>query len=356
MDQRILVAMSGGLDSGMAVILLREQGYTVEGLTMRLWRQGQSSDHDVNAARALCAQLGIPHHAVDLREAFLRQVVDPFVAEYARGRTPNPCIPCNRHLKFGALLDYARRRKALLATGHYCRIALQDGLYRLLPGVDERKDQSYFLYTLGQRELREIRFPLGDLTKDAVRRMARERGLSLAERPESQDVCFLPHGSYGRFVAEKAPGAVRPGPILNRDGEKLGEHRGLAHYTIGQRAGLGISAPQALYVLQLDPERNAVIVGYADALGGDGLIASDMSYVSGEPPREALRVRAKIRYRARPAHATLTPSPDARARLHFDEPLRDITPGQAVVAYVDGHVLGGGTITYSESQASSENR
>ena len=351
MSRRVLVAMSGGLDSAMAAILLRESGDAVEGLTMRIWRSGvpnEAPDPDVQAAEALCRQLDIPHHTLDLRETFYRRVVAPFVVDYAAGRTPNPCIGCNQHLKFGALLHYAGAHEALLATGHYCRIARRDGRYRLLRGVDERKDQSYFLYRLDQRALAQTMFPLGELTKEAVRQMARERGLALAERPESQDVCFLGGQPHGRFVAAQAPEGVRPGPIWDREGHRLGEHRGLAHYTIGQRAGLGISAPRALYVLALDPERNAVIVGYSEELGHRGLLAGDMSYVAGQAPSEPLAVRCKIRYRARPAKATLAPLDGRRARIRFEPELRDITPGQAVVAYVDDEVLGGGTILSPE--------
>jgi len=350
-DGRVLVAMSGGIDSAMAAILLREAGHAVEGLTMRIWRSGvpdEAPDPDIEAAASLCRQLDMAHHTLDLREAFFEKVVAPFVAAYAGGRTPNPCIGCNQHLKFGALLDYALAHDTLLATGHYCRIETRDGRYRLLRGVDERKDQSYFLYRLNQRALAHTLFPLGDLSKARVRQMARERGLSLAERPESQDVCFLGGAPDAAFVAAQAPEAVRLGPIIDRTGRQLGEHRGLAHYTIGQRAGLGISAPRALYVLALDPERNAVIAGYSEALGHSRLIAGDMSYVAGQAPKEPLSVQCKIRYRARPAEATLCPLDAGRARFRFERELRDITPGQAVVAYLGDEVLGGGTIISPE--------
>ena len=347
----MLVALSGGLDSAMAAILLRESGYAVEGLTMRIWRSGvpdEAPDPDVQAAEVLCEQLDVRHHTLDLREAFFGKVVTPFVADYAAGRTPNPCIGCNQHLKFGALLDYARAHDALLATGHYCRIDQREGRYQLLRGFDQGKDQSYFLYRLDQQALADTLFPLGNWTKKGVRQMARERGLAVSERAESQDVCFLGAQPYAAFVAAQAPEAVRPGPIVDRAGRRLGTHRGLAHYTIGQRSGLGISAPRALYVLALDPERNAVIAGYSEELGHRGLLAGEMSYVAGRAPSGPLAVRCKIRYRARPAEARLTPLDGGRARFRFERELRDITPGQAVVAYVCDEVLGGGTILAAE--------
>lgn len=338
--------MSGGLDSTMAAALLLERGFRVEGLTMRLWQEDAAAGEAlVAAARAACAALGIRHHTVDMTQRFLQDVVSCFLSEYARGRTPNPCLQCNRLLKFGGLLEWAQREGFdILATGHYARIDRQDGRYRLLAGVDRRKDQSYFLYALGQAQLAQLSFPLGELTKERVRAMARERGLRAAERPESQDVCFILESDYRRFVARRRPEAVVPGPIYSRAGRVLGEHRGLASYTIGQREGLGISAPRPLYVLEIDPPRNALVVGHAEELGHRGLEAEGASYVSGQAPPPGLEVEARIRYRARGHRAQAWPLEGGRLRVTFYEALRDITPGQAVVLYRGDEVLGGGII------------
>mgnify|MGYP003681893920 CR=1 FL=1 len=326
-----------------------ERGYHVEGLTMRLWKEpplAQKMSNDLASARGVCEYLGIQHHTLDLREAFLRQIVDYFVGEYAEGRTPNPCARCNQLLKFGALLEYARQQGfAFLATGHYARIERTGGDYRLLCGVDIRKDQSYFLYTLQQEHLRSLLMPLGTCTKAQVRTLAEAKGLPVVDRPESQDICFLGDGDYRRFIRSRRPEAVRPGPIYNVQGQLLGEHKGLPFYTIGQREGLGISAPRPLYVVRLDVARNALIVGYAEALSRNALFAKEMFYVSGHSPSTASPVEAKIRYRAKRASAHIWPLPGRRARIAFEKPLRDMTPGQCVVLYSGEQVLGGGIIS-----------
>jgi tRNA-specific 2-thiouridylase len=351
---RVAVAMSGGVDGAVAAALLQERGHSVIGITMRLWREpplpedagasGVAGDCVAEAA-AVCRHLGIPHHILDVRDAFERQVVDHLVAEYARGRTPNPCLRCNRLFKFGALLHHARALGAThLASGHYARVERRIDGWRLLTAADATKDQSYVLYALGQEELSALLLPLGNLTKARVRALAHAMDLPAAERSESQDICFLRDGNYRRFIAERAPGAVRPGPILHVDGRLLGEHRGLPFYTIGQREGLGIAAPHPLYVLRIDAARNALIVGPAAALGRDALLAEAMTYVAGAPPPAGTPLEAKIRYRARRASARLWPLPGDRARLAFAHPLRDITPGQAVVLYDGQEVVGGGII------------
>ena len=341
--------MSGGVDSSVAAALLQERGHWAMGITMRLWREAPLPDDDpgdcVAQARAVCRHLNIPHHTVDLRDEFEREVVDYLVAEYARGRTPNPCLQCNRMFKFGALLRFARSLGAShLASGHYARVERRADGWHLLTAIDAGKDQSYVLYALRQEQLAALLLPLGELTKDRVRDLARAMGLPAAEREESQDICFLRDGNYRRFVAERAPAAVQPGPILDRDGRRLGEHRGLPFYTVGQREGLGIAAPHPLYVIRIDVERNALIVGPAESLGRRTLLAEGMSYVSGNPLPAGTAVEAKIRYRARRAPARVWPLHGARARVTFDRPLRDITPGQAVVLYGGQEVLGGGII------------
>jgi tRNA-specific 2-thiouridylase len=273
-------------------------------------------------------------------------VVDYFVAEYSRGRTPNPCLACNRKIRFGRLLRHVQALGAdSMATGHYARIDRVNGAYRLRKGTDPQKDQSYVLYMLGQEELGSLSFPVGSYTKTQVREMARERGLPIADKDESMEICFVTDDDYRRFLREHAPQSMRPGPILDRTGKEIGQHTGLPGYTVGQRRGLGIAAPEALYVLQLDVARNALIVGTAGELGQQVLLADEVSYTNSEPPDRPVRVQAKIRYRARLADATWTPLADKRARVAFDEPLRDITPGQAVVAYQGDLVLGGGIIS-----------
>jgi len=345
---RVAVAMSGGVDSSVAAALLVKDGHAVQGLSMRLWREPAaegSAEESLPAARAVCAHLDIPHEVVDLREEFLQEVVGYFIQEYAQGRTPNPCLRCNRLLKFGLLLDQAQKLGCeFLATGHYARVRRCGEEYHLLCGLDPTKDQSYVLYALQQPQLRRVLFPLGERTKADVRRLAAEWGLPISARPESQDACFIADHDYRRFLAERLPEALHPGPILDRQGRLLGEHKGLPFYTVGQREGLGISAPRPLYVLGLDVARNALVVGFAEELGRDALLAEEMSYVASREPRAGLAIEAKIRYRAGRVPATLMPLPAGRARIKFARPLRDITPGQAVVLYQGEELLGGGII------------
>ena len=349
---RVAVALSGGVDSAMAAALLIEQGYDVFGITMRIWQElpeaGQPTLPDVaKQARQVADALHIPLHVVDAAVPFKTHVVDPFIAAYSGGRTPNPCLYCNRHVKFGYLLRQALDLGAdTFATGHYTRIRRnpngQD--WQLLRGSDPAKDQSYMLYMLGQQKLGKIIFPLGELDKTRVRQMARERRLPAAHAEESQDLCFVLDNDYRRFLARYAPKSMAPGPILNSHGQEIGRHKGLAAYTIGQRGGLGIAAPEALYVLRIDTAHNALIVGPRRELGHDSLLAADVRWVSGYPPTSPVAVTAQIRYKAPAAPATVTPLPEARARVHFDHPLRDITPGQGVVFYDQEIVLGGGLI------------
>lgn len=348
----VAVAMSGGVDSSVAAALLLERGYAVSGLTMRLWREQEldSEPDGVEAARLVCAHLGIPFQVLDLRQAFQDEVVGYFTREYTRGRTPNPCLRCNRLMKFGLLLQYARSQNSeYLATGHYARIVRDGSTYRLLCGVDARKDQGYALYALQQAHLASLLFPLGEYTKDQVREMAILWGLPVAHRPESQDVCFLRDNDYRRFLSDRCPETVRPGPIYNVRGDCVGQHRGLPFYTVGQREGLGISAPRPLYVLELDTVRNALVVGQAEDLGRRALLAEEMVYVSGSALPDGSLVDAKIRYQAKRVAAHVWGAPHECARIEFDQPLRDIAPGQAVVLYRGDEVLGGGIISRSLS-------
>ena len=353
--ERVAVALSGGVDSAVAAALLLDQGHDVIGLTMHLWRelsppaqaQNASPQHPIEKARRVADVLQIPFHVIDAQAPFRHHVVEPFVAGYAAGLTPNPCLLCNRHIKFGYLLQMAANLGAdRLATGHYVRtrLGLDGKTWQLLKGVDPSKDQSYVLYMLGQSELSRAVFPLGEWTKGQVRKMARERGLPSAYSKESQDLCFLPDNDYRRFLQQVVPEAFTPGPILDTDGHEIGRHKGLASYTIGQRSGIGIAAPEALYVLGLDAERNALLVGPRRALGRDSLAAHSVRWVSGQPPSGPIAAMVKIRYKARPIRATIIPLPGERAQVLLSEPLRDVTPGQGVVFYDDELVLGGGVI------------
>jgi tRNA-specific 2-thiouridylase len=346
--------MSGGVDSSTTAALLVEQGYDVIGVMMRLWaEEGEGgsanrccSPEAIEDACRVSRILGIPFQLVNYEREFKREVVDLFIAEYARGRTPNPCLACNRRIKFGLLLRRALAMDAqYLATGHYARVRQVNGRYQLLKGCDEGKDQSYVLYMLGQKELQHLLLPLGGYTKEQVRAMARQRGLSVAERAESQDLCFLSDNDYRRFLQAQAPETVRPGPILDTAGRTIGQHKGLPFYTIGQREGLGIAAPEALYVMQIDVARNALVVGTKAELGRRELVATEVHYVSGEIPRGPLEITAKIRYKAVESEALLTPLEDGQARVTFARPQRDITPGQGVVFYQGEVVLGGGIIS-----------
>jgi tRNA-specific 2-thiouridylase len=347
-SRRVVLAMSGGVDSSVAAALLVEEGFDVIGVMMRLWAETENrccAPEAVDDARRVAAQLDIPFYLVNYEDAFRACVVDYFIAEYSQGRTPNPCLACNRHIRFGQLLRHARVLDAeYLATGHYAQVDQIDGTHRLRKGFDRQKDQSYVLYMLGQDELSQVLFPVGGYVKSQVREMARERGLPIADRDESMEICFVTDDDYRRFLRQHAPEAVRPGPILDTAGKEIGQHQGLPFYTVGQRRGLGIAAPEALYVIRLEVEQNALIVGPARELGQRTLLADEVNYVGGDPPLGPTRVQAKIRYQALLADATWVPLPGGQARVEFDAPLRDITPGQAVVAYQGDVVLGGGII------------
>jgi len=369
----IVVALSGGVDSSTVAALLVERGYNVIGMMMRLWSEpplftlplldgGRDGDggnrccspESVADARAVCAKLGIPFYLLNFEAEFKTRVVDYFVASYARGVTPNPCLECNRAIKFGALLDKARAFGAdFLATGHYARVRERDGKFELLRGVDAHKDQSYALCLLNQEQLARTMFPLGEYTKDQTRDIARRFDLRVAEKHESQDLCFVADGDYRNFLRRNVPSSLVPGEIVDTRGNVLARHDGLANYTIGQRKGLGIATGAPLFVVALDAARNRVIVGRADELGKRELIAGAVNWIAGAPPRGETRVTAKIRYRANEVAATIYPHPSppptssgegAAARVVFDEPLRDITPGQAVVFYEGEVCLGGGII------------
>jgi tRNA-specific 2-thiouridylase len=350
----VVVALSGGVDSAVAAHLLARRGYQLSAVTLRLRGQQDGvpvpTPEAIERARAISRLLGIPFRLIDAHDAFRTSVVDYFVAEYAAGRTPNPCVPCNRFVRFGLLMERGLAKGAdHLATGHYARISETAVGCQLLRGRDPIKDQSYFLHGLSQRQLRHVLFPLGELTKETVRDVARKHRLAVAEQAESQDICFLAHGDYRRFLVEHAPGTMEPGPILDVEGQLLGQHQGLAGYTIGQRKGLGISASEPLYVLEIKPDQNALIVGTAAKLGSNTCLVEEMHYVSGEKPSCPFRAEAQIRYRARPVPITVEPLSGASARVHFHTPQRAVTPGQFLVLYEADVVLGGGIICEAQN-------
>jgi tRNA-specific 2-thiouridylase len=357
-SERIVVAMSGGVDSSVAAACLVEQGYDVVGVTLRVWpwqeredpvdRFGSCCGTDAtDDARKVARALGIPHYVLDAEDEFDRTVVARFVEEYALGRTPVPCLVCNKDLKFGSLLRRALAwDAAAVATGHYARVTRDptSGRYLLWRGRDARKDQSDFLWPLTQAQLAAARFPVGDLTKDEVRARARRLGLVTADKPESQELCFVADGDYRGFLRRRRPSAFRPGPIVDRAGSRLGTHGGLAAYTVGQKKGLGLATGRPLYVLDLDPASNTVTVGEAADLARRSLVAHDVNFIACDPPREALRVEAKIRHSHVPAPATVRALDGRRAEVVFDEPQRAVAPGQSVVWYRGDLVVGGGVI------------
>jgi tRNA-specific 2-thiouridylase len=338
--------MSGGVDSSVAAALLQGQGCRVTGITMQV---SDGGTYALDEAAAAAGHLGIEHHTVDLRDVFQSEIIDYFCSEYSRGRTPNPCVRCNRLIKFGALWEAARRLGAdCLATGHYARVATDPatGRPQLRRGVDRRKDQSYFLHALDRPQLRRARMPLGDYTKAQVRRMAADMHLPAAVRPESQDICFLHGEDYTALVTNRLPGAARPGPIEDAHGREIGRHRGLAFYTIGQRRGLGIAAPEPLYVVGIDPARNVLVAGPSRLLYRDRLQAHGFNWIAPDGLAGPQRVLAQIRYQHRAAPARAVPLAEGLVEVVFEKPQLAITPGQAVVLYDLGGetVLGGGTI------------
>jgi tRNA-specific 2-thiouridylase len=350
---RVVVALSGGVDSSVAAALLKQQGHEVIGMMMRLWSEPGSEAANrcctpdaIAMARRVAARLDIPFYAVDAQQIFRDVVVQYFLDGYAQGNTPNPCLVCNRYIRWDFLLQRALTLGAnYLATGHYARVAVESrGKIQLLRGVDTQKDQSYVLSVLTQEQLRHAIFPVGDYTKPEVRQLARDFGLPVAEREESQDLCFLGEEDYRDFLRRYLPGVENPGPIVTRNGQQVGEHRGLAFYTIGQRKGLGISSPVPMYVLAKDTSRNCLIVGKEDELGGQELIARDVNWVSGDPPADRMRVQVKIRYKAVDAWGFVSLLNGSRVHIRFDATLRDITPGQVVVFYEGNICLGGGII------------
>lgn len=365
---RVMVAMSGGVDSSLTAALLQEQGHTVIGGTMVLWQgddkgnDRNDSPHDTadagNDVARVCNKLNIPFHVYDERESFRQRVVDYFINAYAHGFTPNPCIACNQWLKFGRLLEHARAEECeYLATGHYARVIppsanANPAYYCLARGIDKRRDQSYVLSMLQQDELRHVLLPLGALTKAEVREEAARRGLQSAHRPESQDICFIPDQDYRGFLEAHAPDIFTPGPILDQDGRQIGQHEGLPRYTVGQRKGLNITVPERRFVTEIDAPRNALIVGTEEAIYRKTCIVEHVSFVQGKPPASSFSCSVQVRAHALPAAATATLldtslEANRKVRVTFVEPQRAITPGQTAAFYDsdDGDmVIAGGRI------------
>ena len=349
----VMIGMSGGVDSSVAAALLKDAGYNVIGVTMRLWtysdscgkHEGCCAESAVEDARRVCGKLGIDFYVMNFKDMFRDKVVDYFVSEYKRGRTPNPCIACNKHLKFDAMLKKARAMGIdYIATGHYAvRERGADGKYILRASAAAKKDQSYVLYNFTQEQLEHTLLPLGGYNKDEVRSLAERYGLPVAHKPDSQEICFVEDNDYAKFITEYSDYKPEEGDILDAAGNVLGRHKGLIYYTIGQRKGIGAYG-RPMFVMDIDADRNTVTLGEKGMEFSSALTAGDVNFISGERPNGAVRVSAKVRYQAPPAPALLTPLPDGGVRLEFDTPQRAVTPGQAVVFYDGDIVLGGGTV------------
>ena len=349
---RVVVAMSGGVDSSVAALLLAREGYEVIGVTLRLYSEdredaaplsrGCCTLEDINDARRVCAAIGARHYVINAEREFRTAVIDHFLAEYERGRTPHPCIACNDLIKFSFLLDRALAMDAdAIATGHYARAERDDDAVRLLKAVDPSKDQSYVLFGLRQDQLRRLLLPVGQYAKAELRELAREAGLGVADKPDSQDICFIPAGDYRQFLTLHREPA--PGDIVDMDGAILGQHQGVDRYTVGQRRGIGIASTEPLYVVRLEPETRRVVVGPEPALLSPGLAAEGINWVRGTPPDGPIEATVKIRYKAAESAATIVPTKRG-ANVWFSEPQRAVTPGQAAVFYAGDELLGGGYI------------
>ena len=345
MKKKILLGMSGGVDSSVSAVVLQEQGYEVIGATMKLWEDTEKAIED---AKKVCKKLGIEHHVIDCTEKFRCHVINKFISEYENAKTPNPCVECNRYLKFGAFYEKAKELGCeYIATGHYAKTEYSEKYkrYVLKKSDEEKKDQTYFLYYIPKEEIGYIIFPLQNRTsKEETRKIAEKNSLEVAQKKDSQEICFIPDNDYQKFLQKYSSQKPKVGNIVLKDGTVLGKHNGLINYTIGQRKGLGISYKEPLYVIKLDIQKNQVIVGTEQALYSKELIANEINWLAIDKLNEPLKLKAKVRYRAKEAECTVYPIENEQVKVIFDEPQRAITPGQSVVFYDEDIVIGGGKI------------
>ncbi len=347
--KKVAIGMSGGVDSSVAAAMLLEKGYEVIGITMLLCEEGACLSSVEEDARKVCENLGIEHHVVDFRGEFKEKVVDYFVDEYLAGRTPNPCIACNKHLKFDAMLEKAKELGAdYIATGHYAKVLYNEdtGRYYLKQSDASEKDQTYVLYNLKQEQLKRLLMPLGDVeNKEEVRKYAEKLGLSTAGKPDSMEICFIPDNDYAGFIERNRNYTATEGDFVDKNGEFLGKHKGIIHYTVGQRKGLGVTFGKPMFVTKIDAENNRVVLGEKGEEFSNGLLCDNLNFITVEKITEPIKVWTKVRYSARPALATLSMADENTAKVVFDQPQRAVTPGQAVVFYDDENiVIGGGII------------
>lgn len=341
MNKKVAIGLSGGVDSSVAAYLLKEKGYDLIGITMKV------SDVDVSEDAAKVAEkLNIPYHVLDLRHEFKNCVIDNFAEEYLQGRTPNPCAMCNKHIKFGVLLEKAKELGAdYIATGHYARVEEHNGRYLVLNAKDDKKDQTYMFYSLTQEVLKHILMPCGEYTKVQIREIAKNLGLEVHDKKESMDICFIPDNDHGKYIENlEYKDRIKPGNFVDKEGNILGKHKGVIYYTIGQRKGLGLSLGKPGFVIDIIPERNEVVVGDEPEIFNSGLIAKDVNFIPFDFLENEMEVEAKIRYSTTKSKATIIPYEDGKVKVMFDDKQRAITKGQRVVFYIEDMLVGGGTI------------
>ena len=343
--EKILVGMSGGVDSSVCASVLAQKGYSVSGVTLALLGENLASSQNIKDAKAVCDRLSIEHYAMDLSEDFKKFVIDYFVNEYIEGKTPNPCIACNKNIKFGKMLKIAKEKGfSKIATGHYARVEYQNGRYLLKKAKDISKDQSYVLYCLSQEQLSSVEFPLGEYTKPQVREIAQNSDFVNANKKDSQDICFVPDGDYASFIEKTANFVSSTGDYINRQGEKIGEHKGVIHYTIGQRKGLGVAFGHPVFVISKNAETNRVVLGEQEELFYKSVLVKDVNFIPFDELKGSLNVTAKLRYNQIPQPAVIKKTEDGNVLITFNEPQRAPSPGQAAVFYDGDIVVGGGII------------